>query len=88
MQKLKVSARIPILVLAQQISIGSIQFNSNEDKNIVRESGSDNCAARCFEKAGCSAFFVEDGGCTFVIGSTFGEENSDVSESGIVSIIT
>ena len=62
-----------------------IQFNSNDDKNIVRESGSDNCAARCFEKAGCSAFFVEDGGCTFVIGSTFGgEENSGVSESGML----
>ena len=62
-----------------------IEFSSNDDKNIVRESGSDNCAARCFEKAGCSAFFVEDGGCTFVIGSTFGgEENSDVSESGML----
>jgi len=62
-----------------------IQFNSNDDKNIVRESGSDNCAVRCFEKAGCSAFFVEDGGCTYVIGNTFGgEENSDVSESGML----
>ena len=59
-----------------------IQFNSNDDKNIIRESGSDNCAVRCFEKAGCSAFFVEDGGCTFVIGNTSGgEENSDVSLS-------
>ena len=63
-----------------------IKFNSNDDKNIVRKSGSDNCAARCFETAGCSAFFVEDGGCTYVIGSTsVGERNADVSESGMLS---
>ena len=53
-----------------------------DSKNVVRESGS-NCAARCFERAGCSAFYVTVDGCTFIMGYAYGaRKNSEVSEAG------
>ena len=61
-----------------------VAFTTADSKNVVRESGN-NCAVRCFEKAGCSAFFVDDNGCTFIIGATTGgSEDSSVSESGML----
>ena len=57
-------------------------FLTADDKNVVRESGS-NCAARCFETAGCTAFYTTDDGCTFIIGYAYGvKRNSEVSEAG------
>ena len=62
-------------------------FLTADSKNVVRESGS-NCAARCFEKAGCSAFYVTDDGCTFIIGYAYGAKvNSEVSEAGKIHTI-
>ena len=58
-----------------------------DNKNIVHEFGS-NCAARCFERAGCSAFFVTDDGCTFILGYAYGAAmNSEVSEAGKIHTI-
>ena len=57
-------------------------FKSAATKNIVIEPGS-NCAARCFEKAGCSSFYMTDNGCTFIIGFSFGAKTTfGVSEAG------
>ena len=73
---------------------GSVNYRNTEGyaytqeaRNIIRESNSDNCAVKCFEKAGCSAFFVDDDGCTFVIGHTTGDElvkNDAVTDSGML----
>ena len=62
-------------------------FLTADDKNIIRESGS-NCAARCFERAGCTAFYTTDDGCTFVIGYAFGvKRDPEVSEAGKIHTI-
>ena len=67
-------------------STGSFKFLATDDKNIIRESNKFNCAGRCFEKAGCSAFYVDDNGCTFVIGNAFGKvKNDDVTSSGMLN---
>ena len=57
-------------------------FLTADAKNVVRELGS-NCAVRCFERAGCSAFYTTDDSCTFIIGYAYGvKTNSEVSEAG------
>ena len=70
--------------------IDGIEFTSYDGKNIIRESGSVNCAVRCFETAGCSAFFVDGDGCTYIIGRALygnqnGSQNDNVTQSGILS---
>jgi len=61
-----------------------IAFTTDDNKNVVRESGS-NCAAECFQKAGCSAFYRAGSDCYFIIGSTNGgQETNGVSESGML----
>ena len=64
--------------------ISGFEFTSLDDKNVIRESGSvNNCAVRCFETAGCSAFFVDGDGCTYIIGrASYGDQNDDVTHSG------
>ena len=63
-------------------SMEETEFRTADDKNVVRESGS-NCAVRCFERAGCTAFFTTDDGCSFIIGYAYGvKTNSEVSEAG------
>ena len=55
-------------------------------ENMFRETGSADCAARCFETAGCSFFFVENDSCNFIIGSASGgETNENVSDSGMLN---
>ena len=66
--------------------IDGMEFTSFDDKNIIRESGSVNCAVRCFETAGCSAFFVDGDGCTYIIGrALYGLQNDNVTHSGILN---
>ena len=66
--------------------VDGIEFTSYDDKNIIRESGSVNCAVRCFETAGCSAFFVDGDGCTYIIGRALdGDHNDNVTQSGILN---
>ena len=54
-------------------------------KNVVKGESikKKNCAADCFNKAGCSAFFIQDDICNYVIGRTFGAiRNSKVTSGG------
>ena len=61
------------------------EFISLLDKNIIRDSNSDDCAAKCFEAAGCSSFFVDDNGCNYIIGFTSNAiQNDKVTKSGIL----
>ena len=63
----------------------STSYSTDDDKNVVRETGS-NCAVSCFEKAGCSAFYSENGVCTFIIGTSNGsEESPSVTDSGLIN---
>ena len=68
-----------------------IAFTPDEYKNVIREDGEpgSNCAARCFEKAGCSAFYAAGSeSCYFIIGFTNGgQENDNISESGMLNSI-
>ena len=62
-------------------------FSSVDDKNVIRESGT-NCAARCFELAGCSAFYAIDNSCTFIIGYVLsGEKTTGVTEAGKINAL-
>ena len=66
--------------------IDGIEFTSAVGKNIIRETGQVNCAVRCFEKAGCSAFFVDNNGCTYIIGeASYGDQNDNVTHSGTLN---
>ena len=66
--------------------IDGIEFTSAVDQNIIRETGQVNCAVRCFEKAGCSAFFVDNNGCTYIIGeASYGDQNDNVTHSGTLN---
>ena len=76
---------------AKYISMEGIEFLTADSKNIVRESGP-NCVARCFERAGCSAFFItgdymlNNTVCSFIIGDTNGiKKNSEVVDAGKIS---
>ena len=59
-------------------------FRSMDDKNVIRDSGSTNCAAKCFETAGCSSFYVDDDGCTYVIGHSIRNKNDAITEAGMI----
>ena len=55
----------------------------DDSKNTIRGTESkDNCAARCFETAGCTSFTVDDEACRYFIGNgrsggvTYGDETS------------
>ena len=64
-----------------------VAYSTADSKNVVRESGT-NCAVRCFEKAGCTAFFHAEHGCTFIIGAISGEvQDTTVGESGMLDAI-
>ena len=60
-----------------------------DDKNVVREQGfsSNNCARRCFGRAGCSAFFHDGDECSYIIGqySASVESNTQVTLSGALN---
>ena len=59
---------------------------SSPAKNMISETGSADCAVRCFETAGCSAFFVENNSCNYIIGNASGgETNENVSDSGMLN---
>ena len=51
-------------------------------KTILEPESKDNCAARCFETAGCNSFTVDDDGCKYFIGNgrsggmTYGDETT------------
>ena len=62
-----------------------IEFTAWDNKNIIRESDPNNCASKCFEKAGCSAFYLDDNGCTNVIGFLESFQNNDILNSGRLS---
>ena len=65
-------------------STGPRTYSSYDDKNVVYAPGPD-CAAQCFEIAGCTAFYNNNDECTFIIGTSSGStENSDVSASGMI----
>ena len=66
-------------------NLNGIEFTSKDDYNVIRVSDSVNCAVKCFETAGCSAFFVENGGCTYIIGNSLRKKNDAVTDSGILS---
>jgi len=64
----------------------SVEYSSEDSKNIVREKLETNCAAQCFAKAGCSAFYGIDDGCTFIMGQPeVGSEASNIGESGVIN---
>ena len=69
-------------------NVGAVSYSSRDDKNVIRDSDPTNCAAKCFETAGCSSFFVDGNGCTFIIGRPYKMiENADVSDSGMLNNI-
>ena len=67
-------------------NLGAVSFSTLEDKNIIRDSDSRNCAAKCFDTAGCTSFFVDDNGCNYIIGRTreIYLDNTDVTDSGLL----
>ena len=66
----------------QYRNTGAVQFTSWDDKNIITDPDPENCAAKCFATAGCSSFYVDDNGCSFVIGVSSNQPNDQVTESG------
>ena len=63
---------------------GQMTFSVNERKDYVVERGP-NCAAKCFEKAGCNAWFRQNTYCGLIFGNLVGsKEVSSVSESGVL----
>ena len=65
-----------------------IKFVPFYPKNIITEStiSTSQCAVKCFEKAGCTAFFMVDNDCSFIIGpASKREENNAVTGSGQLS---
>ena len=65
-------------------STNSRRYSTEDDKNVVNVAGP-NCASKCFERAGCTAFHNSYDDCTLIIGTSNGsEEDSDVRNSGII----
>ena len=63
------------------------EYSAERNTNIVRESGT-HCAHRCFEKAGCTAFYEIYNGCTFIIGASIaGKVNNAITSSGSIDDI-
>ena len=62
-------------------------FTALDEKNVVRVPGSTgDCGAQCFGKAGCSAFFEDGDGCTYIIGQVSGVvANDDVTHAGALT---
>ena len=63
----------------------NVGYVASDDKNVIRESDTSNCAKNCFEKAGCSAFFLDANECSYIIGTYETSQNDDVIESGNLS---
>ena len=61
-----------------------IEFTVTHQRSTFHDSDSSNCASKCFETAGCSAFFVDDKGCTYIIGRVSPIENYAVTVSGML----
>ena len=65
-----------------------IEFVPLDKKNIIKESstsGSD-CAVKCFQKAGCTAFFTVDNDCTYIIDAASKRvDNNAVTDAGMLS---
>ena len=67
-------------------NVGAVSFSNLDDKNVIRDSDSSDCAAKCFETAGCSSFFVDDNGCTYIIGRPYKmEEDDTVTNAGMLN---
>ena len=67
-------------------NLGPVSFSTHDDKNIIRIEDSTNCAAKCFETAGCSSFFVDENGCTYIIGRIYQKvEDANITDSGILN---
>ena len=65
--------------------LGGFELNSIFEKNIIHQTDSSNCAAKCFETAGCSSFYVDNNGCTYIIGrASKMVANNAVTESGML----
>ena len=60
------------------------QFETEKERNIIRETivNYDECAASCFDRAGCSSFFQIGSDCFMTMGPTKLIESSAVSTSG------
>ena len=71
--------------MVQYRNLNGIEVTSKDDHNVIRESDSTNCAVKCFETAGCSAFSVENGSCSYVIGNSLHKNNDAVTDSGVLS---
>ena len=64
---------------------GATEFVTLNEKNIIRDPTTTDCAAKCFETAGCSTFFADDNGCNYVIGFTSNAINNEkVTNSGML----
>ena len=69
-------------------NLDAISFSNRDDKNVIRDSDSSNCAAKCFETAGCSSFFVDDNGCTYIIGRYSQRvDDATVTDAGMLNSI-
>ena len=63
------------------------RFLTADSKNVVREPGP-NCAAKCFGKAGCSAFYTTADGCTFILGYAYAATiTSGVTKAGKIHTV-
>ena len=63
-------------------------FQADSEKNIIKDvqTETNDCAAECFNKAGCTAFFEIDNECNQVIGTvTKMIENDRVENSGLLT---
>ena len=64
------------------------EFDTDSEKKLLSEVVSDinNCAALCFEKAGCSFFYTKENICNMIIGtSTNIVENNNIGISGLLT---
>ena len=65
-----------------------IEFVPFDKKNIITESSTSarDCATKCFQKAGCSAFFKVGNDCSYIIGTASQrKENNAVTDAGMLS---
>ena len=59
----------------------NLHYTTELDRNIIYESDIENCPENCFNKAGCSAFFIENDKCAQILGPVKGAIVNSISTS-------
>ena len=65
-----------------------VAFETEDDKNVLIEDGTAECGARCFMKAGCKAFYINDNNdtCRMIFNTPTGStEMGGIGEGGMLT---